>query len=146
MSSPGCPHVSLLSLHTSSPCPCPPVFPAYPIYVCIYVYALTSDCVSTHPCMFPAFPSAPCPPALWPLPWAAPAVCLVPQEASAGTELEDTGAWAPEDAKASDISSLKALGLPQPDFHTLILDLSSFSFVDTVCLKSLKNVRGWGRP
>uniref|UniRef100_A0A8B9YFY7 Solute carrier family 26 member 6 n=1 Tax=Bos mutus grunniens TaxID=30521 RepID=A0A8B9YFY7_BOSMU len=60
--------------------------------------------------------------------------------ASAGTELEDTGAWAPEDAKASDISSLKALGLPQPDFHTLILDLSSFSFVDTVCLKSLKNI------
>ncbi|ELR46378.1 Solute carrier family 26 member 6 [Bos mutus] len=62
------------------------------------------------------------------------------REASAGTELEDTGAWAPEDAKASDISSLKALGLPQPDFHTLILDLSSFSFVDTVCLKSLKNI------
>ncbi|XP_043741819.1 solute carrier family 26 member 6 isoform X1 [Cervus elaphus] len=62
------------------------------------------------------------------------------KEASAGTELEDTGAWAPEDAKASDMSSLKALGLPQPDFHTLILDLSSFSFVDTVCLKSLKNI------
>ncbi|CAI9159741.1 unnamed protein product [Rangifer tarandus platyrhynchus] len=62
------------------------------------------------------------------------------KEASTGTELEDTGAWAPEDAKASDMSSLKALGLPQPDFHTLILDLSSFSFVDTVCLKSLKNI------
>uniref|UniRef100_A0AC11CIU8 Solute carrier family 26 member 6 n=1 Tax=Ovis aries TaxID=9940 RepID=A0AC11CIU8_SHEEP len=61
-------------------------------------------------------------------------------KASAGTELEETGAWAPEDAKASDMSSLKALGLPQPDFHTLILDLSSFSFVDTVCLKSLKNI------
>uniref|UniRef100_A0A8C6FYT2 Solute carrier family 26 member 6 n=1 Tax=Moschus moschiferus TaxID=68415 RepID=A0A8C6FYT2_MOSMO len=62
------------------------------------------------------------------------------KEASAGTELEDTGARAPEDSKASDMSSLKALGLPQPDFHTLILDLSSFSFVDTVCLKSLKNI------
>uniref|UniRef100_A0A8C6FYV8 Solute carrier family 26 member 6 n=1 Tax=Moschus moschiferus TaxID=68415 RepID=A0A8C6FYV8_MOSMO len=61
-------------------------------------------------------------------------------KASAGTELEDTGARAPEDSKASDMSSLKALGLPQPDFHTLILDLSSFSFVDTVCLKSLKNI------
>lgn len=96
--------------------------------------------------MFPACPSAPCPPALSPSPWVALAACLVPQEASAGTELEEIGAWAPEDAKASDMSSLKALGLPQPDFHTLILDLSSFSFVDTVCLKSLKNVRGQGRP
>ena len=71
---------------------------------------------------------------------------MVKTRGKTGTELEETGAWAPEDAKASDMSSLKALGLPQPDFHTLILDLSSFSFVDTVCLKSLKNVRGQGRP
>lgn len=38
------------------------------------------------------------------------------------------------------MSSLKALGLPQPDFHSLILDLGTLSFVDTVCLKSLKNI------
>uniref|UniRef100_A0A8C0D197 Solute carrier family 26 member 6 n=1 Tax=Balaenoptera musculus TaxID=9771 RepID=A0A8C0D197_BALMU len=59
---------------------------------------------------------------------------------SAGTELEDTAARGQEDAKAPDMSSLKTLGLPQPDFHSLILDLSSLSFVDTVCLKSLKNI------
>uniref|UniRef100_A0A8C6BHC8 Solute carrier family 26 member 6 n=1 Tax=Monodon monoceros TaxID=40151 RepID=A0A8C6BHC8_MONMO len=59
---------------------------------------------------------------------------------SAGTELEDTAARGQEDAKAPDTSSLKTLGLPQPDFHSLILDLSSLSFVDTVCLKSLKNI------
>ncbi|XP_060017972.1 solute carrier family 26 member 6 isoform X6 [Lagenorhynchus albirostris] len=63
---------------------------------------------------------------------------------SAGTELEDTAARGQEDAKAPDMSSLKTLGLPQPDFHSLILDLSSLSFVDTVCLKSLKNLP-WSR-
>ncbi|XP_057560993.1 solute carrier family 26 member 6 isoform X4 [Hippopotamus amphibius kiboko] len=62
------------------------------------------------------------------------------EQVSAGTELEDIAARGQEDAKAPDMSSLKALGLPQPDFHSLILDLSSLSFVDTVCLKSLKNI------
>lgn len=65
---------------------------------------------------------------------------------SAGKELEDTAASGQEDAKAPDGSTLKALGLPQPDFHSLVLDLGALSFVDTVCLKSLKNVRGWGIP
>ncbi|XP_066900435.1 solute carrier family 26 member 6 isoform X12 [Kogia breviceps] len=59
---------------------------------------------------------------------------------STGTELEGIAASGQEDAKAPDMSSLKTLGLPQPDFHSLILDLSSLSFVDTVCLKSLKNI------
>lgn len=45
-----------------------------------------------------------------------------------------------EDAKAPNGSTLKALGLPQPDFHSLVLDLSTLSFVDTVCIKSLKNI------
>ncbi|XP_059795561.1 solute carrier family 26 member 6 isoform X8 [Balaenoptera ricei] len=62
------------------------------------------------------------------------------KQVSAETELEDTAARGQEDAKAPDMSSLKTLGLPQPDFHSLILDLSSLSFVDTVCLKSLKNI------
>ncbi|XP_067610363.1 solute carrier family 26 member 6 isoform X7 [Pseudorca crassidens] len=66
------------------------------------------------------------------------------KQVSAGTELEDTAARGQEDAKAPDMSSLKTLGLPQPDFHSLILDLSSLSFVDTVCLKSLKNLP-WSR-
>ncbi|XP_029099194.1 solute carrier family 26 member 6 isoform X5 [Monodon monoceros] len=66
------------------------------------------------------------------------------KQVSAGTELEDTAARGQEDAKAPDTSSLKTLGLPQPDFHSLILDLSSLSFVDTVCLKSLKNLP-WSR-
>ncbi|XP_070093799.1 solute carrier family 26 member 6 isoform X6 [Equus caballus] len=59
---------------------------------------------------------------------------------SAGKELEDTAASGQEDAKAPDGSTLKALGLPQPDFHSLVLDLGALSFVDTVCLKSLKNI------
>ncbi|KAM9076190.1 solute carrier family 26 member 6 isoform 3-T4 [Megaptera novaeangliae] len=66
------------------------------------------------------------------------------KQVSSGTELEDTAARGQEDAKAPDMSSLKTLGLPQPDFHSLILDLSSLSFVDTVCLKSLKNLP-WSR-
>ncbi|XP_036905689.1 solute carrier family 26 member 6-like isoform X2 [Sturnira hondurensis] len=64
------------------------------------------------------------------------------KQVSAGNDLEDTAASGQEDAdaKASDQSTLEALGLPQPDFHSLVLDLSSLSFVDTVCLKSLKNI------
>ncbi|XP_017366932.1 solute carrier family 26 member 6 isoform X6 [Cebus imitator] len=54
--------------------------------------------------------------------------------------MEDATASGQEDSKALDVSTLKALGLPQPDFHSLILDLSALSFVDTVCLKSLKNI------
>ncbi|XP_016058311.1 PREDICTED: solute carrier family 26 member 6 isoform X2 [Miniopterus natalensis] len=54
-------------------------------------------------------------------------------------EPEDTEASGQEDAKAS-ACTLKALGLPQPDFHSLVLDLGTLSFVDTVCLKSLKNI------
>ena len=65
---------------------------------------------------------------------------------SAESELGDTAASGQEDAdaKALDRATLEALGLPQPDFHSLVLDLSSLSFVDTVCLKSLKNVRAGG--
>uniref|UniRef100_A0A4X1T1R7 Solute carrier family 26 member 6 n=2 Tax=Sus scrofa TaxID=9823 RepID=A0A4X1T1R7_PIG len=68
------------------------------------------------------------------------ALYLVPWQVSAENELEDIAAGDQEDAKAPAMSSLKALGLPQPDFHSLILDLGTLSFVDTVCLKSLKNI------
>lgn len=57
--------------------------------------------------------------------------------------MEDVAVSRQEDAKAPDVSTLKALGLPRPDFHSLILDLGALSFVDTVCIKSLKNVRGY---
>uniref|UniRef100_A0A8C3VCU8 Solute carrier family 26 member 6 n=1 Tax=Catharus ustulatus TaxID=91951 RepID=A0A8C3VCU8_CATUS len=40
--------------------------------------------------------------------------------------------------------TLHSLGLPQPSFHAVILDFSPVSFVDTVSIKILKNVRGWG--
>ncbi|XP_012667381.2 solute carrier family 26 member 6 isoform X2 [Otolemur garnettii] len=59
---------------------------------------------------------------------------------SPGNKLEDTASSGQEDAKAPDMSTLKALGLPQPDFHSLVLDLGALSFVDTVCLKSLRNI------
>lgn len=44
-------------------------------------------------------------------------------------------------ASGQDECTLKGLGLPPPAFHSLVLDLSALSFVDTVCIKSLKNVR-----
>uniref|UniRef100_A0A452RW03 Solute carrier family 26 member 6 n=1 Tax=Ursus americanus TaxID=9643 RepID=A0A452RW03_URSAM len=62
------------------------------------------------------------------------------KQASTGKELEDIAASGQEDAKAPDGSTLKALGLPQPHFHSLVLDLGALSFVDTVCIKSLKNI------
>ncbi|XP_073888180.1 solute carrier family 26 member 6 isoform X11 [Macaca fascicularis] len=65
--------------------------------------------------------------------------CKVMQ-VSPGDKMEDATANGQEDSKAPDGSTLKALGLPQPDFHSLILDLGALSFVDTVCLKSLKNI------
>lgn len=71
-------------------------------------------------------------------------MCLVSQQVSTENELQNTAAGDQEDAKAPDVCTLRALGLPQPDFHSLVLDLSTLSYVDTVCLKSLKNVRGWG--
>ncbi|XP_054406318.1 solute carrier family 26 member 6 isoform X11 [Pongo abelii] len=61
-------------------------------------------------------------------------------QVSPGDKMEDATANGQEDSKAPDGSTLKALGLPQPDFHSLILDLGALSFVDTVCLKSLKNI------
>ncbi|NWX93143.1 S26A6 protein, partial [Nothoprocta pentlandii] len=36
--------------------------------------------------------------------------------------------------------SLRSLGLPVPDFHTVILDFGPVNFVDTVSIKILKNV------
>uniref|UniRef100_A0A8C9USY9 Solute carrier family 26 member 6 n=1 Tax=Spermophilus dauricus TaxID=99837 RepID=A0A8C9USY9_SPEDA len=54
--------------------------------------------------------------------------------------LEEIVASGQEDAKAIAVPTLKALGLPQPDFHSLILDLGALSFVDTVCIKNLKNI------
>ncbi|NXX98266.1 S26A6 protein, partial [Centropus bengalensis] len=36
--------------------------------------------------------------------------------------------------------TLRSLGLPQPDFHAVILDFSPVSFVDTVSIKILKNI------
>lgn len=76
--------------------------------------------------------------------WTALVACLVPQQVSTENELQKIAAGSQEDAKAPAVCTLRALGLPQPDFHSLVLDLSTLSYVDTVCLKSLKNVSGWG--
>ncbi|XP_076985517.1 solute carrier family 26 member 6-like isoform X4 [Tamandua tetradactyla] len=62
------------------------------------------------------------------------------QESTGDDELEGTVASDQEDAEAPVMATLNALGLPQPDFHSLILDMSALSFVDTVCLKKLKNI------
>lgn len=48
------------------------------------------------------------------------------------------------DSSAPSEPTLQSLGLPQPNFHAVILDFGPVSFVDTVSIKILKNVRGWG--
>uniref|UniRef100_A0A8D2DYM0 STAS domain-containing protein n=1 Tax=Sciurus vulgaris TaxID=55149 RepID=A0A8D2DYM0_SCIVU len=55
-------------------------------------------------------------------------------------ELEEVVVRGQEDVKALDVPTLKALGLPQLDSDSLILDLGALSFVVTVCIKSLKNI------
>nr|XP_033781878.1 solute carrier family 26 member 6-like [Geotrypetes seraphini] len=42
--------------------------------------------------------------------------------------------------KTSKESTLESFGLRKPAFHSLILDFSASSFVDTVCIKVLKNI------
>lgn len=49
-----------------------------------------------------------------------------------------------EESNVPSEPTLHSLGLPQPSFYAVILDFSSVSFVDTVSIKILKNVRGWG--
>ncbi|NWH67561.1 S26A6 protein, partial [Geococcyx californianus] len=49
-------------------------------------------------------------------------------------ELSETKSSAPPEP------TLRTLGLPQPDFHAIILDFSSVNFVDTVSIKILKNI------
>lgn len=71
-----------------------------------------------------------------------PLICLAPLQVSTVEELEDTATSGQKDANAPNVLTLRSLGLPQPDFHSLILDLGTLSFVDTVCIKNLKNVRG----
>lgn len=74
-----------------------------------------------------------------------PLVHLDPLQVHQREELEDTVTSNQETVKAPTMNTLKSLGLPQPGFHTLILDLSTLSFVDTVCIKTLKNVRDCGQ-
>ncbi|XP_067400355.1 solute carrier family 26 member 6 isoform X2 [Emydura macquarii macquarii] len=42
--------------------------------------------------------------------------------------------------KASHEPTLESLGLKKPNFHSLILDFTPVNFVDTVCIKILKNI------
>uniref|UniRef100_K7G6T9 Solute carrier family 26 member 6 n=1 Tax=Pelodiscus sinensis TaxID=13735 RepID=K7G6T9_PELSI len=42
--------------------------------------------------------------------------------------------------KAFNEPTLESLGLKKPDLHSLILDFTSVNFVDTVCIKILKNI------
>ncbi|ELK24997.1 Cytochrome b-c1 complex subunit 1, mitochondrial [Myotis davidii] len=70
--------------------------------------------------------------------------CLAPQQVSTEHELAEPAASGQEGAQAPDGCTLKSLGLPPPAFHSLVLDLGALSFVDTVCIKSLKNA--WSRP
>ncbi|NXD14004.1 S26A6 protein, partial [Nothocercus nigrocapillus] len=51
-------------------------------------------------------------------------------------ELSEEGA----EGSAPAEPTLRSLGLPVPDFHTVILDFSPVNFVDTVSIKILKNI------
>ncbi|NXX56274.1 S26A6 protein, partial [Scopus umbretta] len=44
------------------------------------------------------------------------------------------------EGRAHPETTLRALGLPQPSFHAVVLDFSPVSFVDTVSIKTLKNI------
>ncbi|XP_044536495.1 solute carrier family 26 member 6 [Gracilinanus agilis] len=62
-------------------------------------------------------------------------------EMETGNAMEDGVANKPSvSEKGSSTFTLETLGLPQPNFHTLILDLGTLNFVDTVCIKTLKNI------
>ncbi|XP_054585634.1 solute carrier family 26 member 6 [Eptesicus fuscus] len=63
-------------------------------------------------------------------------------KAQVSTEPEpaEPAASGQDGAQAPGGCTLKGLGLPPPAFHSLVLDLSALSFVDTVCIKSLKNI------
>ncbi|XP_074053974.1 solute carrier family 26 member 6 isoform X2 [Macrotis lagotis] len=58
-------------------------------------------------------------------------------------DVQDSGVDRPDNAVVNDkgcMFTLETLGLPQPPFHTLILDLGTLNFVDIVCIKTLKNI------
>uniref|UniRef100_A0A8B9Q6V8 Solute carrier family 26 member 6 n=1 Tax=Apteryx owenii TaxID=8824 RepID=A0A8B9Q6V8_APTOW len=57
-----------------------------------------------------------------------------------GIAVIDLGQEAAEGSMPAE-PTLRSLGLPVPDFHTVILDFSPVNFVDTVSIKILKNVR-----
>lgn len=94
----------------------------------LYPCPLPSPCMCVFTCV-----------SSWLTPVWAPAVCLVPQEMNTGKELGNAAAGG-ENAREPNASTLRALGLLQPDFHSLVLDMATLSFVDTVCLKCLKNI------
>nr|XP_013798834.1 PREDICTED: solute carrier family 26 member 6 [Apteryx mantelli mantelli] len=56
-----------------------------------------------------------------------------------GIAVIDLGQEAAEGSTPAE-PTLRSLGLPVPDFHTVILDFSPVNFVDTVSIKILKNI------
>ncbi|XP_015423755.1 PREDICTED: solute carrier family 26 member 6, partial [Myotis davidii] len=125
--SPVCPPVPSC-LHTGgSPCLCH-VSPAPRVWV-VRACPIPALC----PCMSVRIPP--------PSPGGSLEGCLAPQQVSTEHELAEPAASGQEGAQAPDGCTLKSLGLPPPAFHSLVLDLGALSFVDTVCIKSLKNVR-----
>uniref|UniRef100_A0A8B9QB07 Solute carrier family 26 member 6 n=1 Tax=Apteryx owenii TaxID=8824 RepID=A0A8B9QB07_APTOW len=56
-----------------------------------------------------------------------------------GIAVIDLGQEAAEGSMPAE-PTLRSLGLPVPDFHTVILDFSPVNFVDTVSIKILKNI------
>uniref|UniRef100_A0A803XS14 Solute carrier family 26 member 6 n=1 Tax=Meleagris gallopavo TaxID=9103 RepID=A0A803XS14_MELGA len=83
--------------------------------------------------VLPSTPLSCCP---TPLPWVFPqdteAECNGPGVAVIELSGEEGGTPAEP--------TLRSLGLPQPDFHAVILDFSPVNFVDTVSIKILKNI------
>lgn len=61
-------------------------------------------------------------------------------QVSSEQEPAEPAAGGQEDGQAPGGGTLKGLGLHPPPFHSLVLDLGALSFVDTVCIKSLKNI------
>ncbi|NXX08248.1 S26A6 protein, partial [Larus smithsonianus] len=64
----------------------------------------------------------------------------LPQDAEDGLNGPGVSVLSGAEGSAPPEPTLRTLGLPQPHFHTVILDFSAVSFVDTVSVKILKNI------
>ncbi|XP_067908121.1 solute carrier family 26 member 6-like isoform X2 [Heterodontus francisci] len=65
---------------------------------------------------------------------------IIDNDTSIGLEMESGPDSPSKVSKKPEEHSLESLGLPKPNVHSLILDFSPVNFVDSVCIKILRNI------